>query len=35
VNADIFDEGDKLVIIAELPGIDEKDIKIAVKRGPA
>ncbi|MGD1118313.1 MAG: Hsp20/alpha crystallin family protein [Dehalococcoidales bacterium] len=31
VNADIFDEGDNLVIIAELPGVDEKDIKIAVK----
>jgi HSP20 family protein len=31
VNTDIFDEGDSLAIIAELPGIDEKDIKIEVK----
>jgi HSP20 family protein len=28
---DMFDEGDNLVIIAELPGIDEKDIEIEVK----
>jgi HSP20 family protein len=31
VIADMFDEGDNLVIIAELPGIDEKDIEIEVK----
>jgi HSP20 family protein len=27
----LFDEGNNLVIIAELPGIDEKDIEIEVK----
>jgi HSP20 family protein len=31
VITDMFDEGDNLVIIAELPGIDEKDIEIEVK----
>jgi len=30
VITDTFDEGDYLVIIAELPGVDEKDIKIEV-----
>ena len=28
---DMFDEGDNLVIIAELPGVNEKDIEIEVK----
>ena len=28
---DIFDEGDKLVIIAELPGVEEKDIHLEVE----
>lgn len=31
VVADIFDEGDYLKVIAELPGVDEKDIKAEVK----
>jgi HSP20 family protein len=31
VITDIFDEGDNLVIIAELPGVNEKDIEIEVK----
>lgn len=31
VVADTFDEGDRLMVIAELPGIDEKDIEIEVK----
>ena len=31
VIADMFDEGDRLMVIAELPGIDEKDIEIEVK----
>jgi len=31
VNTDTFDEGDNLVIIAELPGVNEKDIEIEVK----
>jgi len=31
VIADVFDEGDYLKVIAELPGIDEKDIKARVK----
>jgi HSP20 family protein len=31
VNTDIFDEGSSLVIVTELPGIDEKDIKVDVK----
>jgi len=31
VTTDIFDEGDYLKVIAELPGIDEKDIKARVK----
>ena len=31
VITDMFDEGDNLVIIVELPGIDEKDIEIEVK----
>jgi HSP20 family protein len=30
VNTDIFDEGDNLVIIAELPGVNEKDIEVEV-----
>ena len=30
VITDTFDEGDYLVIIAELPGVDEKDIKVEV-----
>ncbi len=30
VITDTFDEGDCLVIIAELPGVDEKDIKVEV-----
>jgi HSP20 family protein len=29
--ADIFDEGDRLKVIAELPGVDEKDIKAEVR----
>lgn len=28
---DVFDEGDDIIIIAEMPGIDEKDVKIDVK----
>jgi HSP20 family protein len=28
---DTFDEGDRLMVIAELPGIDKKDIEIEVK----
>ena len=28
---DTFDEGDRLVVIAELPGVDEKDIEVEVK----
>jgi len=31
VIADIFDEGDCLKVIAELPGVDEKDVKAKVK----
>ena len=31
VVADIFDEGDYLKVIAELPGVDEKDIKAEVR----
>jgi excisionase family DNA binding protein len=31
VNTDIFDEGSSLVIVTELPGINEKDIKVEVK----
>jgi HSP20 family protein len=31
VIADMFDEGDRFMVIAELPGIDEKDIEIKVK----
>ena len=31
VITDTFDEGDCLVIIAELPGVDEKDLKVEVK----
>jgi len=31
VITDTFDEGDRLVIIAELPGVDEKDIAVEVK----
>ena len=31
VIADVFDEGDYLKVIAELPGIDEKDLKARVK----
>ena len=31
VIADIFDEGDRLKVIAGLPGVDEKDIKAEVK----
>ena len=31
VIADIFDEGDYLKVIAELPGVDEKDIKAEVR----
>jgi HSP20 family protein len=31
VITDMFDEGDNLVIIAELPGVNEKDIEIEVK----
>jgi HSP20 family protein len=31
VVADIFDEGDYLKVIAELPGVDEKDIKVEVR----
>ena len=29
--ADVFDEGEKLVVIAELPGVEEKDIHLEVK----
>ena len=28
---DVFDEGDKLVVIAELPGVEERDIHFEVK----
>ena len=28
---DVFDEGDHLVVVAELPGVDEKDIKYELK----
>ncbi len=28
---DIFDEGDELRIIAEIPGVDEKNIKVEIK----
>jgi len=28
---DIFDEGDKLVVIAELPGVEESDVSFEVK----
>jgi len=28
---DVFDEGEKLVVIAELPGVEEKDIHLEVK----
>jgi HSP20 family protein len=31
VVVDIFDEGDYLKVIAEMPGVDEKDIKAEVK----
>ena len=31
VITDMFDEGENLVIIAELPGVNDKDIKIEVK----
>lgn len=31
VIADMFDEGDRFMVIAELPGINEKDIEIEVK----
>jgi len=31
VITDTFDEGDRLVVIAELPGVDEKDIEVEVK----
>jgi len=31
VTTDVFDEGDYLKVIAELPGVDEKDIKAEVK----
>ena len=31
VTTDIFDEGDCLKVIAELPGVDEKDIKAEVR----
>ena len=31
VVADIFDEGDYLKVVAELPGVDEKDIKAEVR----
>jgi HSP20 family protein len=31
VITDTFDEGDCLVVIAELPGVDEKDIEVEVK----
>ncbi|PKO24000.1 MAG: hypothetical protein CVU38_00880 [Chloroflexi bacterium HGW-Chloroflexi-1] len=30
-SADVFDEGDHLLIIAELPGVEEKDIEIKVR----
>jgi HSP20 family protein len=33
VITDMFDEGDNLVIIVELPGVNEKDIEIEVKGG--
>ena len=29
--ADVFDEGDHLVVVAELPGVDEKGIKYELK----
>jgi HSP20 family protein len=29
--ADVFDEGDKLVVVAELPGVAEGDIHLEVK----
>jgi len=29
--ADVFDEGEKLVVISELPGVEEKDIHLEVK----
>jgi len=28
---DVFDEGEKLIVIAELPGVEEKDIHLEVK----
>jgi HSP20 family protein len=28
---DVFDEGDAMIIVAELPGVDEKDIKFEIK----
>ncbi len=31
--ADLFDEGDTLLIVAELPGVNEKDIKVEVDDG--
>ncbi|MGA2671370.1 MAG: Hsp20/alpha crystallin family protein [Dehalococcoidia bacterium] len=31
VITDMFDEGDRLMVIAELPGVNEKDIEIEVK----
>ncbi|MFQ5878832.1 MAG: Hsp20/alpha crystallin family protein [Dehalococcoidia bacterium] len=30
---DLFDEGDTLLIVAELPGVNEKDIRVAVDGG--
>ncbi len=28
---DVLDEGDRVVVLAELPGIDEKDIRLRVE----
>lgn len=28
---DVFDEGDAMIIVAELPGVDEKDIKFEIR----
>jgi HSP20 family protein len=29
--ADTFDEGDRLMVVAELPGVDEKDMEVEIK----
>ena len=30
ISADVFDEGDNIVVIAELPGVEEKDVEVTV-----